>query len=185
MDLIISNLLKKLVLIKDPEKALMLISYTAYQNVGFRKNNNKKFLKHSEKDQYACGFFLILNKTKQILIAPQNYGAEQNYLIIKTNLGHPAWVIKNKQSLLLKNTDDHKSFVKILATFKAGSVVYSPMVSGNRFIGQIICASQARNVMNEDSLNFLNILANIATLQWTKKNGDKRLKLLRKKFNSH
>jgi hypothetical protein len=37
--------------------------------------------------------------------------------------------------------------------------------------------------MNEDSLNFLNILANIATLEWINKGGDKRLKLLSRKFN--
>jgi len=183
MNIIISNLLKKLALIKDPEKALSLISNVAFRNIGFRRNNSKKYLKTGEKDLYACGFFLIINKKKQILIAPQNYGPEQNYLIIKTNLGHPAWVIKNKLPLLLKNTDHHKSFVKILATFRAGSVVYSPMVWGNRFLGQIICASQARNVMNEDSLNFLNILANIATLEWINKGGDNRLKLLIRKFN--
>ncbi len=183
MNLIISNLLKKLTLIRDPEKALSLISNTAFKNIGVRKTNSKKILKTGEKDLYACGFFLIINKNKQILIAPQNYGPEQNYLIIKTNLGHPAWVIQNKLPLLLKNTDQHKSFVKILATFRAGSVVYSPMVWGNRFIGQIICASQARNVMNEDSLNFLNILANIAILEWINKGGDKRLKLLSRKFN--
>ena len=180
---VINDLLKRLNLVRDPEKALSIISHTAYKYIGFRKNNPSKILKLNEKDQYACGFFLVLNKNKQILIAPQNYGKEQNYLIINTNLGHPAWVIKNKQPLLLKNTDEHESFVKILATFRAGSVVYSPMLWGNKFLGQIICASEARNVMDEASLNFLIILSNIASAEWISKNGEKRLKLLEKKYN--
>ena len=79
---IINDLLKRLNLVRDPEKALSIISHTAYKYIGFRKNNPSKILKLNEKDQYACGFFLILNKNKQILIAPQNYGKEQNYLII-------------------------------------------------------------------------------------------------------
>ena len=152
---VINDLLKRLNLVRDPEKALSIISHTAYKYIGFRKNNPLKILKLNEKD----------------------------YLIINTNLGHPAWVIKNKQPLLLKNTDEHESFVKILATFRAGSVVYSPMLWGNKFLGQIICASEARNVMDEASLNFLIILSNIASAEWISKNGEKRLKLLEKKYN--
>jgi len=57
MNIIISNLLKKLALIKDPEKALSLISNVAFRNIGFRRNNSKKYLKTGEKDLYACGFF--------------------------------------------------------------------------------------------------------------------------------
>ena len=36
---IINDLLKRLNLVRDPEKALSIISHTAYKYIGFRKNN--------------------------------------------------------------------------------------------------------------------------------------------------
>ena len=62
---------------------------------------------------------------------------------------------KNKKRLILPNTDTHKSFVKILKTFRAGSAIYAPIITSDKFIGQIICASQARNVMEEIDLSTL------------------------------
>ena len=39
---IINDLLKRLNLVRDPEKALSIISHTAYKYIGFRKNNPSK-----------------------------------------------------------------------------------------------------------------------------------------------
>ena len=155
------------------EEVMKKITHFSFSNLGNRKNAKKKEnLKDGELDQYACGSFILINKEKQILIGPQNYAKEQEYMILDTNIGHPGWVIENKKRLILTNTDEHKSFVKILKTFRAGSAIYAPILTSNKFIGQIICASQARNVMEEIDLSCLNILANIASVYWIKKNGD-------------
>ena len=47
---IINDLLKRLNLVRDPEKALSIISHTAYKYIGFRKNNPLKILKLNEKE---------------------------------------------------------------------------------------------------------------------------------------
>ena len=96
---------------------------------------------------------------------------EQKYMLLKTNVGHPGWVIKNKSRLILSNTDKHKSFVRILKTFRAGSAIYAPILINNKLIGQIICASQARNVMEEIDLSALCVLSNLASIYWSKLDG--------------
>jgi len=161
------------------EKALKLITFFSYSYLGNRsKAKTKGNLKNKEKNQFACGSFILLNSQKQILIAPQNYVQEQNYMTLKTNVGHPGWVIKNKKKLILANTDKHKSFVRILKTFRAGSAIYAPIISGKKFIGQIICASQARNVMEEIDLIYLCMLSNLASLYWVKLNGKSEIRKL-------
>ena len=104
-------------------------------------------------------------------------------MLLNTNIGHPGWVIKNKEKLILTNTDKHKSFVRILKTFRAGSAIYAPIISKNKFIGQIICASQARNVMEEIDLSTLCILSKLASCYWTKLKGKLEIrKLYLKKY---
>ena len=164
---------------KSFEKVLKLITFFSYRYLGNRsKTKIKKNLKNNEKNQFACGSFILLNSQKQILIAPQNYAREQNYMTLKTNVGHPGWVIKNKKKLILPNTDKHKSFVRILKTFRAGSAIYAPIILNKKIIGQIICASQARNVMEEVDLTYLCMLSNLASLYWVKLNGKSEIKKL-------
>jgi len=154
---------------KSFESVIKLITKFSYENLGNRsKALESGNLKSDEKNQFACGSFILLDDNKQILIGPQNYGPEQHYMVLDTNVGHPGWVIKNKKRLILQNTDTHKSFVKILKTFRAGSVVYAPIITSDKFIGQIICASQSRNVMEEIDLSTLCVLSNLASLYWIK-----------------
>ena len=161
------------------EKVLNLITKFSYENLGNRTKAKKKInLKKKEKNQYACGSFILLNPRKQILIAPQNYARDQKYMLLDTNIGHPGWVIKNKKKLILPNTDKHKSFVRILKTFRAGSAIYAPIISKNKFIGQIICASQARNVMEEIDLSALCILSKLASCYWVKLKGKSEIRKL-------
>jgi len=172
----ITNLISQLETSDSFEEVMKHITYFSFSNLGNRENAKiTENLKEDEKDQYACGSFILVNKDKQILIAPQNYAKEQEYMILDTNIGHPGWVIENKQRLILTNTDEHKSFVKILKTFRAGSAIYAPILTSDKFIGQIICASQARNVMEEIDLSCLNILANLASVYWIKKDGQSEI----------
>jgi hypothetical protein len=157
---------------KSFENVIKLITKFSSEKLGNRSRALESGnLKSDEKNQFACGSFILIDDNKQILIGPQNYAPEQHYMILDTNVGHPGWVIKNKRRLILPNTDTHKSFVKILKTFRAGSAIYAPIITSDRFIGQIICASQARNVMEEIDLSTLCVLSNLASLYWVKLNG--------------
>lgn len=160
-----------------PEEALALVTAAASSILGDRSRATVAGnLKDGEKDQYACGMFFILpGGDRQMLLAPQNYGPEQNHMVIATDIGHPGWVIANRKPLILKNTDDHGSFVKILKTFRGGSVVYAPIEWNGEFLGQIICAGQARNVMDDPDLEVLVALANLAAALWVAHEGPKKL----------
>jgi hypothetical protein len=167
-----------------PEEALMLVTEAARTILADRSRAAETGnLKDGEKDQYACGMFFILpDGDKQMLLAPQNYGPEQNYMVIATDIGHPAWVIANRKPLILKNTDEHGSFVKILKTFRGGSVVYAPIEWNGEFLGQVICAAQARNVMDDPDLEVLVALANMAAALWVAHEGPQKLRSI---YDSH
>ena len=166
------------------ENIIKLITKFSSDNLGNRiKALESGNLKSDEKNQYACGSFILLDENKQILIGPQNYAPEQHYMILDTITGHPAWVIKNKKRLILPNTDTHKSFVKILKTFRAGSAIYAPIIVSDKFIGQIICASQARNVMEEIDLSTLCVLSNLASMYWIKLDGMAEIKKIFQEHN--
>jgi hypothetical protein len=166
------------------EEALSIVTRACMDHLGHRELAKEPGnLKEGEKDQYACGsFFLLPGASKQILLAPHNYGPEQHYMVIGTDIGHPGWIIKNRTSLLLRNTDEHQSFVKILKTFRAGSVVYAPIEWKGNFLGQIICAGQARNVMDTADLNLLVSLANLAGALWMAHDGPSEIKRLAEKY---
>jgi hypothetical protein len=166
------------------EEALTLVTEAARTILGDRSRAAETGnLKDGEKDQYACGMFFVLpGGEKQMLLAPQNYGPEQNHMVIGTDIGHPGWVIANRKPLILKNTDDHGSFVKILKTFRGGSVVYAPIEWNGEFFGQIICAAQARNVMDDQDLDVLGALANLAAALWVAHEGPQQLRSI---YDSH
>ncbi|THV12664.1 GAF domain-containing protein [Rhizobium rhizophilum] len=160
-----------------PEEALTIVTAAAHTILGDHlRAAETANLKDGELDQYACGMFFILpGGNKQVLLAPQNYGPEQNHMVIGTDIGHPGWVVANRKPLILKNTDDHVSFVKILKTFRGGSVVYAPIEWNGEFLGQIICAGQARNVMDDPDLEVLVALANLAAALWVAHQGPTKL----------
>lgn len=180
----ITSLIKNLENQVSFEEVVKFITKFSYENLGNRsKATLDGNLKENEKNQFACGSFIMINNDKQILIGPQNYAPEQEYMLLETNIGHPGWVIKNKKRLILANTDEHKSFVKILKTFRAGSVIYAPIIVSDKLIGQIICASQARNVMEEIDLITLCVLSNLISFYWIKLNGEVEIKDLYNKLN--
>jgi hypothetical protein len=166
------------------EESLSVITRACMSTLGYRDLPvEEKSLREGEIDQYACGaFFVFPGGDKQILLSPQNYGPDQHYMVIGTDIGHPGWVVKNRQSLLLRNTDEHQSFVRILKTFRGGSVVYSPIEWNGRFLGQIICAAQARNVMDTPDLNLLVSLSGLAGALWVAHGGLDHIQVLAKKY---
>ena len=151
-----------------PEEAIRVITETLPRVLGDRESHLQSGnLKEGEKQQFACGCFVVTPDGKfNLLVAPVNFGPAQRHMKIDITLGHPGSVVKNKQPLLLANTDTHKSFVKILETFRAGSAVFAPLIWGRDAVGVIICASQARNTFSEADLEVHVAFSHLAAALW-------------------
>lgn len=164
----------------DAESGLAVLTTLLSEQLGDRQAHTRPgALKEGETQQFACGaFFLNEGGDQNVLIAPVNYHPEQRHMRIDSTLGHPGWVVANKKPLLLVNTDEEPSFVKILRTFRAGSVVYAPITWGDRYLGQIICAAQARNTMSQVDLDILTAACNLAAMTWMALGGDAYLRQL-------
>lgn len=152
---------------------LALVNLLGDRNAHLQPGNLKK----GEFQQFACGaFFLTPDGISNQLIAPINYHPDQLHMKLDSTIGHPGWMVKNQKPLLLVNTDLDKSFVKILRTFRAGSVCYAPIKSENSYFGQIICAAQGRNTMTEDDLAVHISFCQLASTLWVAKDGPNFLK---------
>ena len=151
-----------------PEQALWAITRTLPEVLGDRDAHLQPGnLKEGEKQQCASGCFMVMpDRQTNILVAPVNFGPQQHYMRIAHDLGHPGHVIKTKQPMLLANTDEHRSFVKILETFRAGSPVFAPIMWQGEALGVLICAAQARHTMGEPDLEVLVAFSHLAAAQW-------------------
>jgi hypothetical protein len=151
-----------------PEEALWCITRTLHGFLGDRDAHlTVGNLKEGEKQQFAAGCFMVMpDRQTNILIAPVNFLPHQRHMRIPYDLGHPGHVIKTKTPMLLANTDEHRSFVKILETFRAGSPVFAPMIWKGEAIGVLICAAQARHTMSEVDLEVHVAFSHLAAAQW-------------------
>lgn len=151
-----------------PEEALWTITRALPQLLGDRESHLQPGnLKEGEKQQFACCCFVVTpDRQHNLLVAPVNFGPQQRHMKIGIGLGHPGHVVKTRQPMLLANTDTHKSFVKILETFRAGSAVFAPLLWGEEALGVIICASQARHTFSEVDLAVHVAFSHLAAAQW-------------------
>lgn len=151
-----------------PEEAIWSITETLPKLLGDKESHLRPGnLKEGEKQQFACGCFAVTPDRKfNLLVGPVNFGPTQRHMKIDIALGHPGWVVKHKQPLLLANTDTHKSFVKILETFRAGSAVFAPLMWSADALGVLVCASQARNTFSEADLEVHVAFSHLAAALW-------------------
>lgn len=161
-----------------PEEALWVITATLPQLLGDREAHLQPGnLKEGEGQQFACCCFVVTpDRKSNFLVAPVNFGPTQRHMKIDIELGHPGHVMKTKQPMLLANTDTHKSFVKILETFRAGSAVFAPLMWRGDALGVIICAGQARNTMSEADLEAHVAFSHLAAAQWVAHGGPEYLR---------
>ena len=161
-----------------PEEALWVITKTLPELLGDREAHLQPGnLKEGEKQQFACCCFVVTPDGKSnLLIAPVNFLPGQRHEKIDIDLGHPGHVVKTKQPMLLANTDLHKSFVKILQTFRGGSAVFAPLLWQSEALGVIVCAAQARNTMSEADLEVHVAFSHLAAAQWVAHGGAAWLK---------
>ena len=87
-------------------------------------------------------------------------------------------LLDDVEPMLLANTDTHKSFVKILETFRAGSAVFAPLLWQGEALGVIVCASQARNTFDESDLAVHVAFSHLAAAQWMAHDGPAYLESL-------
>jgi hypothetical protein len=163
-----------------PEEALWAITETLPQLLGDREAHLVPGnLKQGERQQFACCCFMVTRDRRSMLLAaPVNFGPRQRHTKIDIGHGHPGHVLATKQPMLLTNTDEHRSFVKILETFRAGSAVFAPLMWKNEALGVIVCAAQARNTMGEPDLEAHVAFSHLAAAQWVAHGGADYLRRL-------
>ena len=151
-----------------PEEAVWAYTKTLPELLGDREAHLKPgALKDGEKQQFACCCFVVTpDRRSQVLLAPVNFLPEQRHTVIAIDLGHPGHVVQTKEPMILKNTDEHRSFVKILQKFRAGSAVFAPLMWRGDSIGVIVCAGQARHTMSEVDLEVNVAFSHAAAAAW-------------------
>ena len=161
-----------------PEEALWAITRALPGLLGDRESHLQPGnLKDGEKQQFACCCFVVTpDRKSNFLVAPVNFGPTQHHMKIDIGLGHPGHVVTTMRPMLLANTDTHKSFVKILETFRAGSAVFAPLMWRGDALGVIACASQARNTFSEPDLEVHVAFSHLAAAQWTAHQGPEYLR---------
>ncbi len=156
-----------------PEEAVRAFVHCALRVTGdIAAHEHPGALKPGERHFHVGGAFMVSpDETSHFLIAEWGFPAEQHRLAYPLDTGHPGWVWKNQQALILENTDEHPTFTQILKTARMGSAIYAPMFWQDRFMGHMICAAQARNTYQPADLGRLQILAAVATGLYMAKDG--------------
>ena len=156
-----------------PEEAVWAITRTLPELLGDREAHLQPGnLKEGEKQQFACCCFIVTpDRASQVLLAPVNFLPEQRHTFIAIDLGHPGHVVQTKQPMILANTDEHRSFVKILQKFRAGSAVFAPLMWRGDSIGVIVCAGQARYTMSDSDLEVHVAFSHLAAAAWMSHGG--------------
>lgn len=129
-------------------------------------------LKSGERQFYVGGCFMVTpDEAWHMLVGNVGFPAEQRRLMIPIDGGHPAHVRDTKAGLLLANTDEHGDFKQYLKTSRMGSSIYAPLIWKERFVGQLIMASQARNTFAQQDLEMLRALSSQAVSLWMAMDG--------------
>jgi GAF domain-containing protein len=112
------------------------------------------------------GFMITPDREFLMLVGNTGFPAEQKRLMVPIDGGNPGWVVKNRQSLVLPNTDDDRSFRQYLKTSRMGSALYAPLLWQGDMLGLILVAAQARNTFSAADLAILDALAPLAAASW-------------------
>jgi putative methionine-R-sulfoxide reductase with GAF domain len=162
---------------EDAEAALREIVHAALRITGDRTAHQRPgALKPGERHFHVAGVFMVSpDETCHLLLAEWGFPAEQHRLYYPLDTGHPGWVWKHEQALILENTDQHGDFKQILQTARMGSAIYAPMIWQGKFIGHLITAAQARNTFSPPDLVRLQALAALAASAYMARNGPEQL----------
>jgi len=129
-------------------------------------------LKDGERQFSVCGAFMLTpDRRHNLLLAETGFPPEQHRLRIDADLAHPGWVVRHQRPLILANTDLDRDFRQILKTSRMGSALYAPMIWRGELLGQLVCASQARDTYAQPDLDVMVAFAGAATAAWVAHGG--------------
>jgi hypothetical protein len=129
-------------------------------------------LREGERQFSVCGAFMLTpDRRENLLVAETGFPPEQHRLRIDADLAHPGWVVRNQRPLILANTDLDPEFKQILKTSRMGSALYAPMIWQGALLGQLVCASQARDTYAPPDLDVIVAVAGVATAVWVAHGG--------------
>ncbi len=124
-------------------------------------------LRAGERQFSVCGLFVLTpDRRHNLLLAEVGFPPEQHRLRIDATLAHPGWVVEHRRPLILANTDLDADFKQILKTSRMGSALYAPMTWKGELLGQLLCASQARNTYEPADLDVLQAFAEAGAALW-------------------
>ncbi|WP_108661014.1 GAF domain-containing protein [Acuticoccus kandeliae] len=126
---------------------------------------------HAERQSACTTFMLTPDARHHLIVAPMNFLPEQYHERVDVNLGHPAHVRETCMPLLLRETGNYPTFVKILQTFRAGSAMFAPLMWQGRYLGTLICASSIPATFSENDLAVHETVAAVMSSVWTAHNG--------------
>lgn len=122
--------------------------------------------KHPDRQSACTVFMLTPDSRHHLILAPMNFAPGQHHERVEVDLGHPSHVRATCSPLLLRETRNHPSFVKILQTFRAGSAMFAPLMWQEAYLGTLICASSVPDTFNETDLIVLETAASIMAFAW-------------------
>lgn len=117
------------------------------------------------------GFMITPDRQYLMLVGNTGFPAEQKRLMVPIDGGNPGWVVANRKSLVLENTDNDRSFRQYLKTSRMGSALYAPMLWQGEILGLVLVAAQARNTLRASDLAVLDALAPLAAATWVAHGG--------------
>jgi signal transduction protein with GAF and PtsI domain len=157
----------------DAEQALDLVGRAAIDHLGDRDAASRPgAFKSGEVEHAVTAFFLITpSRDSMVLLAEEGWPADQHRLVIDIAEGRPGWVIRNRRSMVLPNTDDDGVFTQIIRTQRMGSSMYAPLMWKGEPLGLVSIAKQARHTFSSAYIPALEALASIAALAWVAHGG--------------
>lgn len=122
--------------------------------------------KHPERESASSLFILTPDGRHHLIVAPLNFAPGQHLERVAVDLGHPGHVRTTCAPLLLRETRNHPTFVKILQTFRAGSAMFAPLMWRGSYLGTVICASSIPDTFDESDLLVHEAAAAIMAALW-------------------
>jgi hypothetical protein len=123
----------------------------------------------------ATVFLVTPDRQFHIIAAPVNFQPEQYHERVPITLGHPGHVAATRRGAMLADTGHHRSFVKILQTFRAASAMQVPLLWKGDYLGVLICANAAPGAYEEIDYRACETFARLAAALWMAHDGPKWL----------
>lgn len=162
---------------KGAEEALEVVTGCVVELLGDKKAHLKPgALKKGERQYAVAGVFMISpDRRHNVLLASQNFPAEQHHIHVDIDLGHPGETVRTQKPRLLANTDEHPDYKQILKTSRMGSSYYAPLKWKGDMLGQLISGAQARHTYRPLDLEILCAFADVAAALWVTHKGPAKL----------